>query len=161
MLLLSCGLGFVQVVEAHCVWEKVKLQVTGPNRDKLKVLLVLHLLLVLFSFSGIMSKLAAGYDFMSLGFVLCYGGMLCLLGVYAIGWQQVIKRLPLTTAYANRAITVVWGLVWGALLFNESITAPKVVGALVVLAGVVLYATAGDDEHGDSVYVQTDGGEGV
>ena len=81
------------------------------SKKKLKVLLVLHILLVLFSTSGIMSKLAAGYDFMSLGFILCYGGMVCILGVYAIGWQQVIKRLPLTTAYANRAVTVVWGLV--------------------------------------------------
>lgn len=110
-----------------------------------KVLLALHLLLALFSCSGIMSKLASGYPFMSWGFILCYGGMVCVLGIYAIGWQQVIKRIPLTTAYANRAVTVVWGIVWGAVLFGETITWPKVVGALVVLAGVALYATAGDE----------------
>lgn len=131
------------------------------NRDKLKVLLALHLLLVLFSCSGIMSKLAAGYEFMSWGFVLCYGAMLVLLGIYAIGWQQIIKRLPLTTAYANRAITVVWGIVWGALLFGESITAPKIIGALVVLAGVVLYATAGDDERDTLPSATSEGGEGA
>lgn len=134
---------------------------TGFNRDKLKVLLALHLLLVLFSCSGIMSKLAAGYEFMSLGFILCYGGMLLLLGVYAIGWQQIIKRLPLTTAYANRAITVVWGIVWGALLFGESITAPKILGALVVLVGVVLYATADDEKPVDSSSLQVNGGKNL
>ena len=80
-----------------------------------------------------------------MGFVLCYGGMVAVLGIYAIGWQQVIKRLPLTTAYANRAVTVVWGIVWGAVLFGESITWQKALGAIVVLAGVALYATAGDD----------------
>ena len=116
------------------------------SKKKLKVLLVLHILLVLFSTSGIMSKLAAGYDFMSLGFILCYGGMVCILGVYAIGWQQVIKRLPLTTAYANRAVTVVWGIVWGVLFFCESVSWPKVLGALIVLAGVALYATAREGE---------------
>lgn len=116
------------------------------NKQKFKVLLCLHLLLVLFSLSGIMSKLASGYGFMSLGFILCYGAMVCVLGVYAIGWQQIIKRLPLTTAYANRAVTVVWGIVWGALLFDESVTWQKVVGALVVLAGVALYATAEDGD---------------
>ena len=110
-----------------------------------KTLVMLHTLLVLFSTSGIFSKLAAGYPFLSLGFILCYGGMVCVLGVYAIGWQQVIKRVPLTTAYANRAVTVVWGIVWGALLFGESVTWQKVLGALVVLAGVALYALAGDD----------------
>lgn len=133
----------------------------GLNRDKLKVLLALHLLLILFSCSGIMSKLAAGYEFMSWGFILCYGAMLVLLGIYAIGWQQIIKRLPLTTAYANRAITVVWGIVWGALLFGESITAPKIIGALVVLAGVVLYATAGDDERDPLPSATSEGGEGA
>lgn len=116
------------------------------TRDRARVLLALHLLLALFSFSGILSKLAAQYPFMSPGFVVCYGGMVCVLGVYAIGWQQVIKRIPLTTAYANRAVTVVWGIVWGALLFHEAVSWQKVLGAVVVLAGVVLYATAGDGD---------------
>ncbi len=116
------------------------------NSGKGSVYAALHVLLALFSTSGIFSKLASGYPFLSLGFILCYGGMVCVLGVYAIGWQQVIKRLPLTTAYANRAVTVVWGIVWGALLFGESVTWQKVVGALVVLAGVALYALAGDEE---------------
>lgn len=114
-----------------------------------------------FSASGILSKLAAGYPFMSLGFILCYGGMVCVLGVYAIGWQQVIKRMPLTTAYANRAVTVVWGIVWGAVLFGEAITWQKALGALVVLAGVALYALAGDDESGESAAApaDTEGGD--
>lgn len=108
------------------------------------VLVALHVLLALFSTSGIFSKLASGYSFLSLGFVLCYSGMVCVLGAYAIGWQQVIKRLPLTTAYANRAVTVVWGIVWGAVIFGESVSWQKVLGALVVLSGVALYAFAGD-----------------
>lgn len=114
--------------------------------DKLKVLLALHVMLVFYSVSGIMSKLAAGFPFMSLGFIACYGGMVLVLGVYALGWQQVIKRIPLTTAYANRAVTVVWGIVWGALLFGEGITLPKVVGAAIVLCGVALFAVADGDD---------------
>ena len=55
-------------------------------------------------------------------------------------FQQIIKRLPLTTAFANKAITVVWGIVWGFLFFGESINALKVAGALLVVAGVVVYA---------------------
>ena len=47
--------------------------------------------------------------------------MVAILGIYAIGWQQVIKRMPLTTAYANKAVTLVWGLVWGLLLFHEQL----------------------------------------
>lgn len=110
-----------------------------------KAMLGLHGMLVLYSLSSICGKLASGFPFLSVGFIVCYGGMIALLGIYALGWQQVIKRLPLTFAYANRAVTVVWGIVWGALFFSEPVTAGKLAGALIVLAGVVLYATSGDD----------------
>ena len=106
---------------------------------------------MVFSLSGIMSKLAAQHPFMSLPFILFYGLMVVVLGIYAIGWQQVIKRLPLTTAYANRAVTVIWGIVWGALLFHEQVSWQKVLGAVVVLVGVALYAVADHD--------QADGGD--
>ena len=106
-----------------------------------------------------MSKLAAQFPFMSTGFVLCYGGMIVVLGVYAIGWQQGIKRIPLTTAYANRAVTVIWGIVWGALLFDEAVSWQKVAGAAVVLAGVVLFATAGDDSGPERGGAEARGGE--
>lgn len=124
-----------------------------------RTLVALHLLLAVFSLSGIMSKLAAQFPFMSTGFVLCYGGMIVVLGVYAIGWQQVIKRIPLTTAYANRAVTVIWGIVWGALLFDEVVSWQKVAGAAVVLAGVVLFATAGDDSGPERGGAEARGGE--
>lgn len=107
-------------------------------------LLLLHLLLVLYSLCSIFGKLAAGHEFLSLGFVLYYGGMVVVLALYALGWQQVIKRLPLTTAYANRAVTIVWGIVWGALIFGEQLSPQKLLGALVVLGGVALFATSPD-----------------
>ena len=118
----------------------------SPNKPSAGALIALHALLVVFSFSGITSKMAAQHPFMSWGFILYYGLMVVVLGVYAIGWQQIIKRMPLTTAYANRAVTVVWGIVWGAVIFHERISLLKVIGALVVLAGVAMYAVA---DHSD------------
>lgn len=120
----------------------------SENKGRAKVFVALHLLLMLYSLCSICGKLAAGYDFLSTGFILCYGGMICVLGVYAIGWQQIIKRMPLTSAYANRAVTIVWGIIWGVLLFHEQLSAAKLVGAAVVLAGVALYAVA-DNEAGE------------
>ena len=72
--------------------------------------------------------------------------MIALLGVYAVGWQQIIKRLSLTYAYANKAVTVLWGIVWGMLLFREQVSALKLLGAAVVLAGVVLFSLAEKDD---------------
>lgn len=112
-------------------------------------LLALHGLLVLLSFTDCLSKLAARQAFLSRGFVLCYGGVIFLLGVYAVLWQQIIKRLPLTVAYANRAVTVVWGIVWGALLFAEPVTPGKLAGAALIIAGVVLFALSDREETPD------------
>lgn len=108
--------------------------------QKVKLYLLLHLLLMMFSVMGIFSKLAAGQAFMSFKFILYYGLMLAILAIYAFAWQQVIKRLPLTTAFANKAVTVVWGMVWGVVAFKEHISLNKVIGSIVIIGGIILYS---------------------
>lgn len=116
---------------------------------KVKVFILLNILLMIYSLDGVLSKTAAGETFLSIKFVVCYGGMLFIMFLYAVGWQQVIKHLPLTTAYANKAITVVWGIIWGVLFFNETVTVGKVIGAVIVISGVVLYVIADSEEGKD------------
>ena len=124
-----------------------------------KTILALNVLLMFFSLGGIFSKLASKQSFLSLKFILCYGSLLFIMFVYAIGWQQVIKRLPLTMAYANRAITIVWGIIWGLLFFNEKLNVGKIIGAVIVIAGVLLYVTESEEgEHtGQDVNEQKEG----
>ena len=113
-----------------------------------KTILALNVLLMFFSLGGIFSKLASKQPFLSLKFILCYGALLLIMFVYAIGWQQIIKRLPLTMAYANRAVTIVWGIIWGLLFFNEKLNVGKIIGAVIVIAGVLLYVTESEEgEH--------------
>ena len=107
-----------------------------------RVFLALHLLLLLFAFTTVLSKLAAGEDFLSLRFCLLFGGEFALLGIYALGWQ----RLPLTVAYANKAVTLVWSLVFGALLFHEQVQLKQVIGCALAVAGVVLFVKADGEE---------------
>ena len=106
---------------------------------------LLHLLLMVYSTSGVFSKLASGELFLSFKFCLYYGCIIFLLGIYAIGWQQIIKRLPLTLAFANKAVTVIWGMIWGTVFFGEKITTGKLAGALIVIAGVVLFVSAEEE----------------
>lgn len=117
------------------------------TKDKLKTLLLLHIMLMIYSMSGICSKMASKQEFLSFKFCLFYACIIGLLGFYAIGWQQIIKRLPLTTAFANKAITIVWGLIWGLVFFQEPVTVGKVIGVILVVAGVVLYAKADGEEE--------------
>lgn len=115
-----------------------------------KVFLALHLLLLFYSLSSVLSKLAVGQRFLSLPFFLCYGGMLLILVIYAVGWQQILKRLPLTVAFANKAVTLVWSMVFGALLFGERISANQLIGCLLAVAGVVLFVQPDKEERHDT-----------
>ncbi|HCM91342.1 MAG TPA: transporter [Lachnospiraceae bacterium] len=107
-------------------------------------LIILHIILALFSVSGIFSKLAAGEDMLSVKWIIYYGAVLAFLFVYAIAWQQIIKKMPIVTAYANKAVMVIWGIVWGFVFFGEEITVQKIIGAVIIIAGVYLVVT-GDD----------------
>ena len=103
-------------------------------------LVILHLLFLIYSVGGIFSKLASGYTFMSRAFVLYYTGAIIMLAVYAVGWQQMIKRFPLSAAYANKAVTVIWASIWGTVFFSEKITLGKAAGIILIIIGVILYA---------------------
>lgn len=111
-------------------------------KSKIKYLVLLHIVLAVFSLTGVASKFAAGADFLSAKFIFCYGLVVAGLGIYAICWQQIIKHLPLITAYANKAVTVIWGLVFGLVVFGETITIRKVIGAAIIIVGVYFIVTA-------------------
>ena len=112
--------------------------------NKARNLVILHIILALFSVSGIFSKRAAAEDMLSLNWMINYGVVLFVLFIYAIAWQQIIKKMPIVTAYANKAVMVIWGIVWGYVFFHEAITIQKIIGAVIIIAGVYLLVT-GDD----------------
>jgi drug/metabolite transporter (DMT)-like permease len=70
------------------------------------------------------------------GFILYYGGSLLILAVYAVLWQQILKKFPLTTAYSNRPLATILGMLWGAIFFHENITINQVAGAVVIILGI-------------------------
>ncbi|MCR4717790.1 MAG: transporter [Lachnospiraceae bacterium] len=115
--------------------------------ERIKCIILLHIALLIYSFSGVFTKSAALEKFMSFKFISFYCVAILMLGIYAICWQQVIKRMPLTTAFANKAVCVVWGMLYGVILFSEHITIGKVIGASLVMIGIVIYSLA--DKEGE------------
>ena len=115
--------------------------------SKLKYLIILHIILAVYSLTGIASKFAGGEEFLSFRFILYYGIVLFGLFVYALAWQQVIKHMPLISAYANKGVTVIWGLIWGYVVFSEKITVRKIIGAAVIICGIVFIVTADAKEE--------------
>lgn len=115
-------------------------------KEKIKTFLMLHVLLFIYSMAGIVSKLAASEVFLSVKFISCYGVLLFIMFFYAIMWQKVLKRMKLVTAYANKSVTIIWGMMWGMLLFQEEINIFKVMGILIIIAGVYLVVTGEAEE---------------
>lgn len=86
--------------------------------------------------------MAGKSEFLSIRFFFFYGLVLINLFVYAIVWQQILKKLPLVTAFANKAVTVIWGMLWGMLIFKEKITGWNVLGAAIIMVGIFLVVNA-------------------
>lgn len=90
---------------------------------------------LIYSLVSVFAKVAATQDkiiwalfFMVLEF--------CMLGVYAIIWQQVLKRFPLIMAMSNKGVTVILALVWSVIIFDEKITVWNIVGVVMIILGI-------------------------
>lgn len=116
------------------------------KKEKRRMLILLHIILLMYSLGGICSKYAAKQEFLSHEFLFYYGIVLINLLLYAVLWQQILKKIPLVTAYANKAITVVWGLVWGFLFFEEPITIRKIVSSFIIIVGIYLVVSDKEDK---------------
>ncbi|TGE32581.1 EamA family transporter [Desulfosporosinus sp. Sb-LF] len=62
-------------------------------------------------------------------------GFACF-GVSSILWLVVISRWELSFAYPLVALGYVLAILYGTLLLHETITIPKILGSLLILAGI-------------------------
>lgn len=94
---------------------------------------LLYVALLLYSLVFVFYKLAVESPWY-------YIGALMAIGIYALLWQQVLKKLPLVTAYANKGIVVIYGMILGALFFKEAITWNMLLGSVLIIAGMIVVA---------------------
>lgn len=109
--------------------------------------LLLHLLFMFNATGGIFSKRAGMAPFLSKEFLINFMGIFCVMAIYAICWQQLLKKVPLTVAMANKSASVIWGIILGFLVFHEHITICNVIGAVIIIAGIVMFVKAEEEEN--------------
>jgi len=119
---------------------------TNVNEDKTKIknYIFLHACLLFYSIGAIFAKTASSKAFLSFEFILYYGLFLVVLFIYAILWQQILKRFPLTVAFANKAIVILWGIIWGCVFFGETFRWGMILGSIVIVTGI--YLVVSDDK---------------
>lgn len=114
--------------------------------NKLKNIVLLQGVIVIYTVSSIMSKKASSSGGDPLRFLFFFGMEFVALGVYAILWQQMIKRFELSVAYANRSMAVVWSMVWAVVFFHDTITIQNIAGVVLVVAGTLIINTDAEAE---------------
>lgn len=97
---------------------------------------------LVYACESIFVKLASAQAFLSLKYILFLGCAVAVLGVYAVIWQQILKRLPVSEAYMFKGTVLIFVLLISALLFGESITVYNIVGALFIIGGIALFSKA-------------------
>lgn len=116
------------------------------QKAKWKDILMLQAVFLIYSIYSVVAKFASDKETFSLEFILIFGVGVVILGVYAILWQQVIKRFELSVAYANKAITLLWAIVWGVVIFGEKITLGKVAGIILVMIGIFILNSGKEEQ---------------
>lgn len=75
-------------------------------------------------------------------YLLWMAGAVAVLGIYALLWQQIIKRMALSTAFMFKGTSLIFVLLISVLLFGETITLNNCIGSAVIIAGIVMFAKA-------------------
>jgi drug/metabolite transporter (DMT)-like permease len=123
--------------------EQTNSELRAPEkRASWKLILLLQLAILLFAGCTLLMKVAAQYDVFSWNWILLFGTGILILASYALVWQQFLKRLPLVTVYANRATVMFWSMIFGALIFHETIRWNMIVGVAVIFLGIYLVVTS-------------------
>lgn len=111
----------------------------------IKQIILLQAIIIIYTVSGIMAKFASSGETLE-KIILFFGLDLLFLGIYAICWQQMIKIFPLSVAYANRAMALLWSAIWAKIIFGEQIGLKQILGIALVVVGTLIINTEKQEE---------------
>jgi len=121
--------------------------------NRLRSYILLHICVLLFSFTSVFSKSAANaYNDGGMTNIWLYVFVFLMLAVcvfYAFFWQKVIKNLDLNIGYANRSVYLIWSQIWAVMIFGEHLTPRNIAGLAIVMIGVIIVSLTANYDDGD------------
>ncbi len=112
------------------------------RNTSIKKYILLYGSFFIYSLSAICAKLASCQN-LPIKVLVFIGLEIFCLGVYALVWQQVLKKFSLVTAMANKGVVVIINLIWSVLLFREVITIYNIIGAAIIIGGIWMVSSDG------------------
>ena len=94
--------------------------------------------LILSSLADVLGKVASKYDFKSVQFYIYLFLDLVSIGVFAVLWQMILKRMPLSQSYLFKSLTIVFTLFLAWLIFDETIYFNNIIGSGLIIIGVLV-----------------------
>ena len=109
------------------------------NKKSLPYLALIGVNLI-YACTSICTKMASRHEMFSWPYLWWIAGAIGVMSIYALLWQQVIARMPLSTAYMFKGSTLIFTMLIAALIFGEVITIPNIVGSVIIIIGITLLA---------------------
>ena len=103
-------------------------------------ILLLIIAFGVYSTTGVFSKFSSAEDFLSFRYLGYFALVMIAMGIYAILWQILLKRVPLTQAFLFKSMTVLFSLCFACVIFRENITPNNTLGAALIIAGIIVNA---------------------
>lgn len=94
----------------------------------------------IYACTTIFTKLASMQEFLSWQYSLCVCGAFGVIGIYAILWQQIIKHIDVGVAYMFKGCGLIFGLLICHYVFDEIISLHNIIGSIIIIGGITLYA---------------------
>ena len=95
---------------------------------------------VLYACVMVFTRMAAEWPFMSWRYCLWLSVAVGIMAIYAICWQQILRRVELSTAYMFKGTSLIFVMLLAFIIFGETITWANIIGAAVIIIGIILFA---------------------
>jgi len=111
------------------------------ERNSSSDIVIVELLLanLLFSVASIFTKIASFKIIGSIEYFIYLGCTALVMLIYAILWQQILKRTDVTLANMFRGTSLLFTLLFSYLIFDECISIRNIVGAVIIVVGIILF----------------------
>ena len=112
---------------------------------KKKYIIFAIFIYTIFPLSSVIMKIASGYDDLFIKLILfCLS--IGVLGIFSLLWQKLLKHVDLVKAYIFKSTTIIWSVIYGILLFGETVTLNMILGMIITTIGVII-TILGGNEH--------------
>lgn len=127
-------------------WKSVDIILSSKENSMNKIdkrgFIYIQIAIILYSLVSVFSKLASielkSSGIFSIRFMLTVFTMFVILAIYALFWQNILKKVDLSLAYMNKGTVLFWTSIWSFIIFKEAINIKNILGVIIIFLGIIM-----------------------